>query len=78
MPEVDAKIVDGSVVVNIFPPKTCATSGAYAATLFVPYVLKLLQTSKRLDVVWDRYIEGSHKSSTRLKRGSGCRIIVKG
>lgn len=41
MPEVDAKIVDGSVVVNMFPPKTCATFGDYAATLFVPYVLTL-------------------------------------
>ena len=78
MPEVDAKIVDGSVVVNMLPPKTCATFGDYAAPLFIPYVLRLLQTSKRLDVVWDRYIESSLKSSIRLKRGSGSRIFVKG
>lgn len=77
-PEVDAKILDGSVVVNMLPPKACSTFGEYAEKVFIPYLLRLLQTSKRMDVVWDRYIDGSLKSSTRQKRGSGSRIIVKG
>lgn len=74
-PEVDGKILDGSVVVNMLPPKACSTFGEYAEKVFIPYVLRLLQTSKRMDVVWDRYIDGSLKSSTRQKRGSGSRII---
>ena len=77
MPDVDAKIVDGSVVVNMLQPKASSTFGDYAADVFLPYLIKLLQTSSRLDVVWDLYIEGSLKSSTREKRGSGSRIIIK-
>lgn len=77
-PDVDAKVLDGSVVVNMLPPKACATFGEYAEKAFIPYLLKLLQNSKRMDVVWDRYLDESLKSSTRQKRGSGCRIIVKG
>ena len=77
MPDVDAKIVDGSVVVNMLQPKASSTFGDYAADVVLPYLIKLLQPSSRLDVVWDRYIEGSLKSSTREKRGSGSRIIVK-
>ena len=45
--------------------------------VFIPCLVNLLQTSVRLDVVWDRYIEGSLKSSTREKRGSGSQFIVK-
>ena len=71
MPNVDAKIVDGSVVVNMLQPKASSTFGDYAADVFLPYLIKLLQTSSRLDVVWDRYIEGSLKSSTREKTGFG-------
>ena len=67
MPDVDAKIVDGSVVVNMLQPKASSTFGDYAADVFLPYLIKLLRTSSPLDVVWDRYIEGS---STREKRGS--------
>ena len=77
MPDVDAKIVDGSVVVNMLQPKASSTFGDYAADVFLLYLIKLLQTSSRLDVVWDRYIKGSLKSSTREKQGSGSRIIVK-
>ena len=77
MPAVDAKILDGSVIVNMLLPKSCATFGDYAEQVFIPYLLRNLQTVKRLDVVWDRYISNSLKSSVMQKRGSGRRIIVK-
>jgi len=63
VPEVDAKILDGSVVVNMLLPKSCSTFGDYAEQVFLPYVLKNLQNAKRLDVVWDGYIDNSSKRS---------------
>ena len=64
-PRVDAKILDGSVIVNMLLPKTCATFGDYAAHVFIPYLFRNLQDTKRLDVVWDRYIKNGLKNSTR-------------
>ena len=77
MPEVETKIVDVCVVVNMLEPKASTTFGDYAEVVLIPYLVNLLQTSVRLDVVWDLYIEGSLRRSTMEKRGSGSRIIVK-
>ena len=60
------------------PKASTTTFGDCAEVVFIPYLVNLLQTSEvRLGVVWDRFIEGIPRSSTREKRGSGCRIIVK-
>ena len=58
MPDLDAKTVDGSVVVNMLSLKASSTFSGYAADVFLPYLIKLLQTSAHVhvDVVWDRYI----------------------
>ncbi|KAK5916100.1 hypothetical protein CesoFtcFv8_001632 [Champsocephalus esox] len=40
--------------------------------------MKLLKTSERVDVVWDTYITGSIKESTREKRGKGIQRKVPG
>ena len=37
MPEIDTKIVDGSVVVNMRPLKASPTFGDYAAPVFIIY-----------------------------------------
>ena len=50
MPDLDAKNVDGSVVVNMLSPKASATFRDYAADVFLPYLIKLLQTSALVDV----------------------------
>lgn len=76
LPAVDAKLLDGGVLVNMLIPKTCATFGDYAEQVFLPYIQRNLLTTQRLDVVWDRYFPGSLKSSTRQKRGSGVRVKV--
>ena len=62
------------------PKASTTTFGDYAEVVFIPYLVTLLQTSEvhvRFGVVWDRYIEGSPRSSTREKCGSGSWIIVK-
>ena len=40
--------------------------------------MKLLETSKRVDIVWDTYIPRSIKESTREKRGKGIQRKVAG
>ena len=40
MPDLEAKIVDGSVVVNMLSPKASSTFSDYAADVFLPYQQK--------------------------------------
>ena len=57
-------------------PGTATTFQDYAASIFVPYVVNQLQSSKRVDIVWDVYQKDSLKKATRQKRGSGLRLRV--
>lgn len=75
-PTVDAKVIDASATVNMIPPKECRTFGDYAKKLFVPYISKQVELVHRVDVVWDRYLTNSLKSTTRQKRGQGNRVVV--
>lgn len=77
-PTVDAKILDGSVLVNMLLPKSCTTFEDYRERVFFPYLIKCLSQAKRVDVVWDRYVESSLKSQRRQQRGAGTRVIVRG
>ena len=43
----------------------------YADMVFLPYVSNQLATTNRVDIVWDTYITGSLKETTRQKRGKG-------
>ena len=45
----------------------------YASNTFAPYVSAQLQHVKRIDIVWDEYVEASLKATTRHKRGQGVR-----
>jgi hypothetical protein len=54
-PEVDVVIVDGAVIVQMLQPWTARTCNEYATTVFAPYVLKHLETTRRVDLVWDVY-----------------------
>ena len=51
MPDLNAKSVDGSVVVNMLSPKASLTFSDFAADVFLRYLIKLLQTSARVDGV---------------------------
>ena len=75
-PAVDAVILDGAVIVQMLQPRTARTFDEYFSTVFAPYILKHLETAKRVDLVWDVYRDDSLKRSLREKRGSGQRRKV--
>ena len=72
-PEVNVKVFDGAVVVQMLNPKTARIFREYLQTVFLPYVNAQLLTVSRIDLVWDTYREDSLKASAREKRGSGAR-----
>jgi hypothetical protein len=75
-PDIDAIILDGSVVVNMLKPGKETTFGEYIANVFMPYIYSHLSNNKRVDVVWDRYEPSSIKGLARAKRGFGIRQQV--
>lgn len=74
----DVRVLDGAAVVHLLPVTGITTFDDYASGVFLPYITKQLQTSKRVDVVWDTYLVSSIKESTREKRGKGVRRKVAG
>jgi hypothetical protein len=75
-PTVDAIVLDGAAIVQMLHPAQCKTFNNYAQQVFVPYICSQLNSSKRLDLVWDQYLSNSLKAVTRAKRGSGIRRKV--
>ena len=71
-------IIDGAALVNMLKPDTSRTFNEYAATVFLPYIRRQLDTVKRIDVVWDVYLKDSLKGTAREKRGKGLRRRVEG
>ena len=69
-------VLDGAVIVHILSTKAVCTFSEYAEKVFIPYLIDQLQSSSRVDVVWDTYIADSLKESTREKRGKGLRRKV--
>ena len=51
MPDIDAKIVDGSMADNMLPLKASPTFGDYTATVFIQNPIKVLQIPTCLDIV---------------------------
>ena len=76
VPEADATILDGVVVVQMLNPGTSITFQEYGETVFAPYICAQLEKSSRIDLVWDVYLPASLKASTRQKRGKGIRKRV--
>lgn len=68
---VDAIILDGAVVVQMLQPTAISTFEEYFNSIFAPYILRLLEDAKRIDIVWDVYKDDSLKKAVREKRGSG-------
>ncbi|KAK3734698.1 hypothetical protein QZH41_002108 [Actinostola sp. cb2023] len=67
-PQVDVKIYDGAVVVQMLQPKTATTFNEYVQTVFLSYIKHQMQSAERLDIVWDTYKTDSLKASTRKKK----------
>lgn len=72
----DAKIFDGAAMVHILPHEHKCTFGEYSDKIFIPWTERQLQSSTRIDIVWDRYHPDSLKATTREKRGKGVRRKV--
>ena len=77
-PPVDAVILNGAVIVQMLEPKTSCPFDEYFSIVFATYVLKQLENAKRVDLVWDVYLDDSLKKSLREKRGAGQRRKVMG
>ena len=70
-------VLDGAAIVNMLPPGKCKTFKEYAEAVFRQYVISYrTQNVKRIDLVWDRYLENSLKQGTREARGTGTRRRV--
>ena len=66
--DVDAKVLDGAVIIHMLRPRGCRLFKDYAQNIFQPFIMSSLDKVKRLDVIWDRYLENSLKQSAREKR----------
>ena len=75
-PTVDALNLDGAAIVNMLKPGTANSFSDYASEVFLPYVTKQLQGVRRLDTVWDEYVQVSLKAYTHSTRGKGSRRRV--
>ena len=72
----DCIVLDGAVIVHLLPTAEVSTFSEYADKVFIPYLIKQLDHSTRIDIVWDTYLPDSLKESTREKRGKGVRRKV--
>ena len=74
----DVNILDGAAVVHFLSTTSISTFNDYAGRVFIPHIMKKMESSKRVDVVWDTYIADSIKESVRERRGKGIRRKVIG
>ena len=70
------KIFDGPAIVHFLNSKQVTTFDEYGDKVFLPWTDQQLHYCDRIDIIWDRYIAGSLKESTREKRGKGIRSKV--
>lgn len=73
-----AKIIDGAAAVQMKAPRQVKTFGEYSLNIFRKSIITEIDANgfTRIDVVFDRYMDGSLKSETRERRGKGVRISV--
>lgn len=67
IPDAQAKVIDGAVLVQMLEGKAGTTFCHYAEDVFIPAINKELQSVQRVDIVWDVYVENSLKLGTREK-----------
>ena len=71
----DAIAFDGGALVRLV---NTTTLNQYAADAVILYILKQLERSTCVDVVWAIYLSDNIKASTREKRAKGIRQKVAG
>ena len=72
----DSKIFDGTALVHMLKPNSVKSFQQYAEEGFVKFIQRQLQSLKRNDIVWHRYLANSIKGSDREERGVGVRRKV--
>ena len=68
-----AKIFDGPAIIHSLSTKQASTFEKHGDEAFLPCTNQQLSNCDRIDIVWDQYVAGSLKDSTREKRGKGIR-----
>ena len=74
--DVEVLVIDGAVAVQMLNPGSAKTFQEYADNVLYPYILNKIQDVKRLDIVWNVYIDDSLKKGARDHRGGGTRRKV--
>ena len=74
--ELDCKVFDGAALVHIIKLATVATFEEYGKEAFLAFIQRELTKVKRVDMVWDQYLDSSIKASAREKGGNGARRKV--
>ena len=72
-PSCETIVIDAPVVVQSRAPGNAKTFSEYSNNVFIPYITRLLEKYKRVDVIWDEYIDNSLKASACALHGKGCR-----
>jgi len=75
-PGISAVVLDGAAIVQMLGPRSAKSFSEYSRDIFNPYLLGFLESSKRVDVIWDEYRKQSLKQQTRDLRRKGIRRRV--
>ena len=75
-PVISNVIIDRAVIVQMLEPAAVKNFDEYASQIFIPYTLLQFQNVTRVDLVWNRYMESTLKSTARAKHGKGIRRCV--
>lgn len=76
-PSFDATVIDAVAVVYILQPKNNCHVGKYFK-IYMKYVVNFLNKTKRIDVVFDVYLESCLKERICTLTGVAATIIIKG
>jgi len=71
--------LDMAAVAHIIKPQRASVFGEYTKMQLLPYLEShMMDSTTRVDAIWDTYMETSLKSQTRIKRGgtASCRTRV--
>ena len=75
-PQADVTILDGATVLHLLHPKFSKNICWLCQRCIFTIFLKQLQSSVRLDVIWDRYDQKSLKTQERINQRTGIRRHV--
>ena len=76
-PDVDIKLVDRAVIVNINPKRHSKTYGEYCDVELTKRISNIAQNSDRLDLAFDIYRTESTKSQTRASQWKSSRVSIR-